>query len=104
VSLLTLYILSFKTDYFQTYRYESSNTISYSMGVARTGSSYGRATGAIWFNNVMCLGTETDIQHCPLNRVHSCGHYEDAGVVCSSSVTPSRGSLTTPPRGSLKNQ
>jgi len=42
-------------------------------------------SGAIWLDNVQCIGNETALEHC-FHRgfgVNSgCGHYEDVGVTC----------------------
>ena len=45
---------------------------------------FGEGTGAIWLDNVECLGTESILADCraePIG-VHNCIHAEDVGVAC----------------------
>nr|XP_061806380.1 deleted in malignant brain tumors 1 protein-like [Nerophis lumbriciformis] len=45
---------------------------------------FGRGTGPIWLDNVVCEGQELAITHCnhqPFGE-NNCGHSEDAGVIC----------------------
>ena len=53
-------------------------------GTARGSAYFGRGNGPIYFNNVECTGTETQLSQCIHNGVgvHDCSHYEDAGVIC----------------------
>lgn len=46
---------------------------------------FGEGEGVIWLGDVSCLGNESSLLHCKhLNSsTIDCGHYEDAGVVCS---------------------
>ncbi|XP_071956201.1 scavenger receptor cysteine-rich domain-containing group B protein-like [Antedon mediterranea] len=50
---------------------------------------FGQGTGPIILDNVQCSGNETSITDCPNNgiRVHDCGHYEDASVICQETCT-----------------
>ncbi|XP_074128215.1 scavenger receptor cysteine-rich type 1 protein M130 isoform X5 [Sminthopsis crassicaudata] len=43
----------------------------------------------IWFDDVSCFGNESAIWGCKHRgwKNHDCGHYEDAGVLCSDSST-----------------
>ena len=50
--------------------------------VALSNSYFGRGYGPIWFNQVKCSGSETNIFHCNQNYTHNCTHFEDAGVQC----------------------
>ncbi len=47
-------------------------------------AAFGQGSGSIWLNNVSCAGTEPSITECRHQGfgVHSCGHPEDASVVC----------------------
>ncbi|XP_078576486.1 scavenger receptor cysteine-rich domain-containing protein DMBT1-like [Branchiostoma floridae x Branchiostoma japonicum] len=51
---------------------------------ATTGASFGNGTGQIWLDDVGCRGSETSVQLCSHDGwgTHSCGHHQDAGVVC----------------------
>ena len=58
-------------------------------------ASFGEGSGPIWLSNVECTGRETSLLDCSfygLNRsmlTTACSHHRsDAGVVCSSEVTP----------------
>ncbi|XP_022087751.1 deleted in malignant brain tumors 1 protein-like [Acanthaster planci] len=56
---------------------------------ATTNAHFGEGTGDILLDDVHCTGYETELVSCPHDGVgnHNCGHWEDAGVVCSSGVT-----------------
>ena len=47
---------------------------------------FGRGSGLIWLDYVTCTGKERNLTQCRSNGlgVHSCYHYQDAGVTCSS--------------------
>ena len=52
--------------------------------VARSRAYFGQGDGLIQIDNVMCSGSETQLQDCTLLRTHNCAHSEDAGVECIS--------------------
>ena len=60
------------------------NRYHFTEGIARGSAYFGRGDGPIYFDNVECTGTETQLSQCIHNGVgvHNCGHYEDAGVIC----------------------
>ncbi|XP_021237378.1 deleted in malignant brain tumors 1 protein-like isoform X10 [Numida meleagris] len=50
---------------------------------------FGRGRNAIWLDDVNCTGTENNLLEClarPWGQ-HNCNHGEDAGVVCSGTIT-----------------
>ena len=56
-----------------------------SVPIATSRARFGQGLGPIWLDNVACSGTEVSLNSCPHNGegIHNCGHYEDAGVICS---------------------
>ena len=54
---------------------------------AQSSTSFSAGSGSIFLDNVRCSGTETRLLSCPANSIgsHNCGHYEDAGVICTTS-------------------
>lgn len=52
--------------------------------VQRARFGQGSSTSPIWMDNINCNGYESALDFCyfPGWGRHSCGHYEDAGVVC----------------------
>ncbi|XP_038548020.1 deleted in malignant brain tumors 1 protein-like isoform X3 [Micropterus salmoides] len=62
---------------------------------------FGEGTGQIWLDEVACSGSERSLTHC-LNGsfgTHNCGHGEDAGVICSESL--SKPSISMNPAGEV---
>ncbi|KAJ8047464.1 Deleted in malignant brain tumors 1 protein [Holothuria leucospilota] len=57
--------------------------------VAFTSATFGQGSGAIWLDNVRCIGSEQNLQECtnPGFGVVDCLHIEDAGVRCEAGVT-----------------
>lgn len=50
-------------------------------------AKYGQGSGKIIMDNVVCVGTETNLGQCTFNGFgnNNCGHNEDAGVRCQPS-------------------
>jgi len=44
----------------------------------------GEASEPIYFDNVICTGTENYLSDCSYTTNHNCIHFEDVGVVCRS--------------------
>ncbi len=53
-------------------------------GAVALTSGFTDGVGQIWLDNVQCRGFESRLIDCPANPlgIHSCSHYEDAGVSC----------------------
>ena len=45
---------------------------------------FGEGVGPIWYDNLECTGSETNLTQCPHDGIgtHNCDHSEDAGVTC----------------------
>ena len=53
--------------------------------IAYTGAHFGQGTGPILLDDLACTGAEYNLTSCSYDSVTSdCGHYEDAGVRCST--------------------
>ena len=54
---------------------------------SRSSAYFGRGSGSIWLDNVQCGGGEKRLLDCTANSLgsHDCSHYEDAGIVCTTS-------------------
>ncbi|XP_066487129.1 deleted in malignant brain tumors 1 protein-like isoform X2 [Tiliqua scincoides] len=52
---------------------------------ALTGAHFGGGAGPIWLDNLHCTGNESSLHLCPARPwgEHTCGHGEDAAIVCS---------------------
>ena len=59
--------------------------VSFCIGTAVTGGTFGRGQGQIWLDNIECDGDELNLEECTHAGwgSHDCGHNEDAGVRCS---------------------
>ena len=48
--------------------------------------TYGGGSGRVWYGNVRCSGSETNLTQCPIDDLGTifCKHWQDAGVICAS--------------------
>ncbi len=53
------------------------------------GFTNGASSQPIWLDNVQCTGEELSLLDCRANPigVHSCNHFEDAGIICSEGLS-----------------
>ncbi|VFV43641.1 Hypothetical predicted protein, partial [Lynx pardinus] len=65
--------------------------------LAPGGAYFGQGSGNILLGSVYCSGWEPYLSSCSHSGWynHECGHREDAGVVCSASLSPTEASLAT---------
>ena len=52
--------------------------------IAVSSTHFGQGVGPIWLDDVICFGSEPNIDSCSHNAwgSHNCGHYNDVGVIC----------------------
>lgn len=65
------------------------HALGYPMAIeATTRFPHGLDTNPIWFEGLHCTGYEVNITDCSSRGLgtHSCTHFQDAGVVCSSKL------------------
>lgn len=57
---------------------DRANAVAYARG------QFGRGTGPIVYDDLVCTGSETDLLYCQHRGLgqSDCSHYEDAGVKC----------------------
>ena len=61
--------------------------LNYSRAISAPGDAYfGAGSGPIYYDDVVCTGTETRLADCQHDGVgiHNCYHDEDAGVRCGT--------------------
>ena len=56
----------------------------YFSGTALHSAYFNQGTGRIVMDDVHCNGTESTLTSCRHKNNHNCGHFEDAGVKCTS--------------------
>ena len=59
-------------------------------GKAVTEAGFSKGIGPVWLDKVICRGRETRLDQCHHRswRKTSCGHHEDAGVICVTGKWP----------------
>lgn len=73
-----------ETPYLNRLHIITTINLSEHFPIRRAGSRYGRGTGDILLDNIICTGHESSLLECGHNplRENNCDHGEDAGVVC----------------------
>ena len=61
------------------------------LGFGTSGSSYyfGRGSGPIWLDYIVCTGSESTLASCGhlgVGITRNCSHYDDAGVRCYGAI------------------
>ena len=59
--------------------------LGYAGATSANGNAFfGLGVGPIWYDELACIGNETNLTECPSNTLgtHDCNHYEDAGAIC----------------------
>ena len=54
----------------------------------KTGAYFGQGTGDIVAGSFQCDGTESELLDCVYTSEPSCGHHQDAGVICPEPCEP----------------
>jgi len=51
-------------------------------------NKYGAGAGAIWLDDVQCVGTENNLANCGHLgwKEHNCGHHEDVSIACDFGI------------------
>ena len=59
-------------------------SLGYHTGIVKREAYFGRGSGDIWLDDVLCSGTEDNVVSCASKAIgsHNCGHGEDVGVIC----------------------
>lgn len=57
--------------------------------VFQTSGRFGKGSGPVWMNDIVCSGSESSLVHCSHRGFgpHTCDHRHDAGVVCETGAS-----------------
>ena len=62
--------------------------MGFTLGAAQvfSNSHFGMVPADFSYDNVQCIGTETNLDDCPHDNSHNCSNFEGAGVECDPTV------------------
>ena len=84
LNLLKMFVHYLHYDYIYCVHYN----YNYIGAIAeRTHAFYGKGSGPIWFDDLICLGSESSLFQCQGFIPHNCRHFEDSGVICTPNCT-----------------
>ncbi|VDI05782.1 Hypothetical predicted protein [Mytilus galloprovincialis] len=77
----------------------------YCSGLKLPSNKVNDGIGTIWFNNVNCVGSESNLVNCTYNHdISSCRHYHDVGIHCFLNCSTEEGGDLRLIKGYAKNQ
>ena len=59
-----------------------THSLSIYIGAKIRQFGFGEPSVPIWLDDLQCNGLENDILNCTSERIHTCDHFQDVGVMC----------------------